>query len=206
MNKIMEKYEKDQIKRLTSKKNIPTFRPGDTIKVNLKIVEGDRSRLQAFEGVCIARSNNGLNSSFTIRKLSHGEGVERVFPLFSPLIDTIEVIRKGDVRRAKLYYLRSRKGRSARIVDSNRGEEKDQYSMSTSNDNVAETIQKDIEETVEDGKDKIEEKKTEAEKTIIKESSDKTNEKSISEESQSTLEKSESTASEAGKTQDDTKP
>jgi len=125
----METFEKKQIQRLTSNKRIPAFRSGDTIKVSLKIIEGERSRLQIFEGVCIARKNNGLNSNFTIRKISHGEGVEKVFPLFSPLIDKIEIIRKGDVRRSKLYYLRDRKGKSARIVDSNRGEEADQYEL-----------------------------------------------------------------------------
>ena len=127
MTNIMETFEKEQIEKLTSKKRIPAFRAGDTIKVSLKIVEGERSRLQIFEGVCIARKNNGLNSNFTVRKISHGEGVEKVFPLFSPLISKFEIVRKGDVRRAKLYYLRDRKGKSARIVDSNRGEEADQY-------------------------------------------------------------------------------
>ena len=127
MTNIMETFEKEQIEKLTSKKRIPAFRAGDTIKVSLKIIEGERSRLQTFEGVCIARKNNGLNSNFTVRKISHGEGVEKVFPLFSPLISKFEIVRKGDVRRAKLYYLRDRKGKSARIVDSNRGEEADQY-------------------------------------------------------------------------------
>tara|TARA_Y100000590_G_scaffold468740_1_gene652883 strand:+ start:780 stop:1364 length:585 start_codon:yes stop_codon:yes gene_type:complete len=130
MNNITEIYEKEQIEKLTSKKRIPAFRAGDTIKVTLKIIEGDRKRLQTFEGVCIARKNNGLNSNFTIRKISHGEGVEKVFPLFSLLIDKIDIVRKGAVRRAKLYYLRDRKGKSTRIVDSTRGEEADQYSMS----------------------------------------------------------------------------
>lgn len=129
MTNVMETYEKEQIQKLTSKKRIPAFRSGDTMKVTLKIVEGERSRLQTFEGICIARKNNGLNSNFTIRKISHGEGAEKVFPLFSPLIDKIEIVRKGDVRRAKLYYLRDRKGKSARIVDSNRGEEADQYEL-----------------------------------------------------------------------------
>ena len=129
MNNIIGTYEKEQIQKLTSNKRIPAFRSGDTVKVTLKIVEGERTRLQVFEGVCIARKNNGLNSNFTIRKISHGEGVEKVFPLFSSLIDKIDIIRKGDVRRAKLYYLRDRKGKSARIVDSNRGEEADQYEL-----------------------------------------------------------------------------
>ena len=134
----METFEKEQIQKLTSNKRIPAFRSGDTMKVTLKIVEGERSRLQVFEGICIARKNNGLNSNFTIRKISHGEGVEKVFPLFSPLIDKIEIVRKGDVRRSKLYYLRSRKGKSARIVDSNRGDEADQYELvETPEDNTA---------------------------------------------------------------------
>ena len=129
MNNIIGTFEKEQIQKLTSNKRIPAFRSGDTVSVTLKIVEGERTRLQVFEGICIARKNNGLNSNFTIRKISHGEGVEKVFPLFSPLIDKINIIRKGDVRRAKLYYLRDRKGKSARIVDSNRGEEADQYEL-----------------------------------------------------------------------------
>ena len=129
MTNLINTFEKEQIERLTLKKRIPAFRSGDTMKVSLKIIEGERSRLHIFEGVCISRKNNGLNSNFTIRKISHGEGVERVFPLFSPLISKIEVVRKGDVRRAKLYYLRDRKGKRARIADSNRGEESDQYEL-----------------------------------------------------------------------------
>ena len=129
MNNLLETFEKKQIERLTGKKRIPTFRPGDTLKVTIRITEGDKSRLQAFEGMCIARKNNSVNSNFTVRKLSHGEGVERVFPLFSPIIEKIEVIRKGDVRRAKLYYLRDRTGKRARIADRDRGDEADQYSM-----------------------------------------------------------------------------
>ena len=129
MNNLLETFEKKQIERLTGKKRIPTFRPGDTLKVTIRITEGDKSRLQAFEGMCIARKNNSVNSNFTVRKLSHGEGVERVFPLFSPIIEKIEVIRKGDVRRAKLYYLRDRTGKSARIADRDRGDEVDQYSI-----------------------------------------------------------------------------
>jgi len=129
MNNLLEKFEKKQIENLTSKKRIPAFRPGDTIKVTLKIVEGDKSRLQSFEGMCISRKNNSVNSKFTLRKISHGEGVERVFPLFSVNIDKIEVIRKGNVKRAKLYYLRDRTGKSARIADRDRGDEIDQYAM-----------------------------------------------------------------------------
>ena len=129
MTNLLHKFEKEQISKLTTKKRIPAFRPGDTIKVTLKIVEGDKSRLQAYEGMCIARKNNSVNSKFTVRKISHGEGVERVFPLFSPIINNIEVIRKGDVKRAKLYYLRDRTGKSARIADRDRGVEIDQYEL-----------------------------------------------------------------------------
>ena len=129
MNNLLETFEKKQIERLTGKKRIPTFRPGDTLKVTIRITEGDKSRLQVFEGMCIARKNNSVNSNFTVRKLSHGEGVERVFPLFSPIIEKIEVIRKGDVRRAKLYYLRDLTGKRARIADRDRGDEADQYSI-----------------------------------------------------------------------------
>ena len=129
MINLLETFEKKQIERLTGKKRIPTFRPGDTLKVTIRITEGDKSRLQAFEGMCIARKNNSVNSNFTVRKLSHGDGVERVFPLFSPIIEKIEVIRKGDVRRAKLYYLRDLTGKRARIADRDRGDEADQYSI-----------------------------------------------------------------------------
>ena len=130
MMNLVQKFEKEQISKLISKKRIPAFRPGDTLKVTLKIVEGEKSRLQAYEGLCIARKNNSVNSKFTVRKISHGEGVERVFPLFSPNIEKIEVIRKGDVKRAKLYYLRDRTGKSARIADRDRGDEVDQYELS----------------------------------------------------------------------------
>jgi len=127
MSNLLEKFEKQQIEKLTSKKRIPAFRPGDTLKVTVRITEGSKSRLQAFEGVCIARKNNSVNSNFTVRKISHGEGVERVFPLFSPIVEKIDVIRKGDVRRAKLYYLRDLSGKKARIADRDRGDEADQY-------------------------------------------------------------------------------
>ena len=129
MSNLLQTFEKKQIEKLTGKKRIPTFRTGDTLKVTLRITEGDKSRLQAFEGMCIARKNNSVNSNFTVRKLSHGEGVERVFPLFGPMIEKIEVVRKGDVRRAKLYYLRDRTGKKARIADRDRGDEADQYAM-----------------------------------------------------------------------------
>ena len=127
MSNLLETFEKQQIERLASKKRIPAFRPGDTLKVTVRITEGTKSRLQAFEGICIARKNNSVNSNFTVRKISHGEGVERVFPLFSPIVEKIDVVRKGDVRRAKLYYLRELSGKKARIADRDRGEELDQY-------------------------------------------------------------------------------
>jgi large subunit ribosomal protein L19 len=114
---LIETLEREAIDALTKEKAVPEFRPGDTLRVGVKVIEGDRSRVQAFEGVCIARANKGIGSSFTVRKISFGEGVERVFPLYSPIIDKIEVVRRGDVRRAKLYYLRGRTGKSARIAE-----------------------------------------------------------------------------------------
>ncbi|MGK2286603.1 50S ribosomal protein L19 [Pedomonas sp. V897] len=114
---LIEKLEKEQIAKLTESKAIPQFRAGDTLRVGVRVKEGDRTRVQYFEGMCIARSNKGLGSSFTVRKISFGEGVERVFPLYGPVIDSIEVVRRGDVRRAKLYYLRQRSGKSARIAE-----------------------------------------------------------------------------------------
>jgi len=116
MNTI-EQLEAEQIEKLTAERPVPDFQPGDTLRVRVKVVEGTRERIQAFEGVCIGRKNAGLNSSFTVRKISYGEGVERVFPLYSPRIDGIEVVRRGDVRRAKLYYLRGRRGKAARIAE-----------------------------------------------------------------------------------------
>ena len=118
---IIEEIEKEQQAKLTEGKEIPDFRPGDTVRVNVKVVEGTRERVQAFEGVCIARNGSGINESFTVRKISYGEGVERVFPVFSPSIDSIDVVRRGDVRRAKLYYLRGRQGKSARIAEKTDG-------------------------------------------------------------------------------------
>ena len=114
---IIEELNQEQAAKLAEGKNIPDFAPGDTLRVNVRVVEGNRERVQAFEGVCIARKNDGLNSSFTVRKLSYGEGVERVFPLYSPRLDSIELVRRGKVRRAKLYYLRGRTGKSARIAE-----------------------------------------------------------------------------------------
>ena len=114
---IIQQLEAEQVQKLVEKRPVPEFSPGDTLRVNVKVVEGTRERVQAYEGVCIARKNAGVNSSFTVRKISYGEGVERIFPLYSPRIDSIELVRKGDVRRAKLYYLRERSGKSARIKE-----------------------------------------------------------------------------------------
>ena len=190
MANLMQKFENTQIERLVSKKRIPAFRPGDTIKVTLKIVEGERSRLQIYEGICIAKKNNSVNSKFTVRKISHGEGVERSFPLFSPNIDKIEVVRKGDVNRAKLYYLRDRTGKKARIADSSRRDEVDQYALS-------ETIEEEVKISAEPT--------TENEQSKPEEVVSKTSQKSIAEEAPSVDEKSESTASEAENTEDETK-
>ncbi|MCA3593767.1 MAG: 50S ribosomal protein L19 [Methylobacterium sp.] len=114
---ILAQLDQEEAARVLGEKNIPEFRPGDTVIVNVKVKEGDRTRVQAYEGVCIARSGGGFQESFTVRKISYGEGVERVFPVYSPNIDSIKVVRKGKVRRAKLYYLRDRRGKSARIAE-----------------------------------------------------------------------------------------
>ena len=114
---LIKQLEQEQMAKLSAGKTIPAFEPGDTVLVNVKVVEGDRTRIQAYEGVCIGRSGAGLNESFTVRKISYGEGVERVFPLYSPMVDSIKVVRKGKVRRAKLYYLRGLRGKSARISE-----------------------------------------------------------------------------------------
>jgi large subunit ribosomal protein L19 len=114
---LIQTLEKEQFDKLSAGKTIPEFGPGDTVIVNVKVVEGERSRVQAYEGVCIGRNGGGLNESFTVRKISYGEGVERVFPVMSPMIDSIKVVRRGKVRRAKLYYLRNLRGKSARIVE-----------------------------------------------------------------------------------------
>ena len=121
MSHIIEQLEKEQIGKLVAARKVPDFAPGDTLRVQVKVLEGTRERLQTFEGVCIARKNSGLSSNFTVRKISFGEGVERVFPLYSPRLGGIEVVRRGDVRRAKLYYLRGRTGKSARIVEKTGG-------------------------------------------------------------------------------------
>ncbi len=114
---LIQQLEQEQVARLSAGKDIPDFGPGDTVIVNVKVVEGERSRVQGYEGVCIARSGRGLNENFTVRKISYGEGVERVFPLYSPMIDSIKLVRRGKVRRAKLYYLRGLRGKKARIAE-----------------------------------------------------------------------------------------
>ena len=114
---LLKQIENEQVAKLSAGKEIPDFQPGDTVIVNVKIVEGERSRVQAYEGVCIGRAGTGINENFTVRKISYGEGVERVFPLYSPMIDSIKVVRRGQVRRAKLYSLRGRRGKSARILE-----------------------------------------------------------------------------------------
>ena len=114
---VLKEIEAEQVAKLAAGKEIPDFHPGDTLIVNVKIVEGERTRVQAYEGVCIGRAGGGINENFTVRKISYGEGVERVFPLYAPMIDSIAVVRRGSVRRAKLYYLRGRRGKSARIIE-----------------------------------------------------------------------------------------
>lgn len=114
---IIEQLDKEQAEAIDAKRKLPTFSPGDTVKVNVRVTEGTRTRIQAYEGVCIARKGGGIQETFTVRKISYGEGVERVFPVYSPLVEGVEVIRRGKVRRAKLYYLRDRRGKSARIVE-----------------------------------------------------------------------------------------
>jgi large subunit ribosomal protein L19 len=125
---VIDKIEKNQMDKISSERNIPEFGAGDTIRVDVKIVEGDKERIQAFEGLCIARSGGGLNESFTVRKISYGEGVERIFPVFSPKISGITLLKRGKVRRAKLYYLRDRRGKSARIVEKIQVSKKDNKS------------------------------------------------------------------------------
>ena len=206
MSNLIQQYENDTIQKLVLKKSIPTFRAGDTLKVTLKIVEGERSRLQAFEGICIARKNNLLNSKFTVRKISHGEGVERIFPLFSPNIDKIEVIRKGDVNRAKLYYLRKRTGKSARIADSDRGEEADQYIMSESAKENVQNTQNEKKETKEKESTSDENKEViDSNDNIENKLSPEKPEEQATKEKASNEEESASPAPEAEKTEDESK-
>ena len=137
---VIDKIQKDQMDKIVAERSIPDFSAGDTIKVDVKIIEGDKERIQAFEGLCIARSGGGLNESFTVRKISYGEGVERIFPIFSPKIAGITVLKKGKVRRAKLYYLRDRRGKSARIV------EKIQVSKKDTKTQVDQSVSKEVAE------------------------------------------------------------
>ena len=167
MTNAIEMFEKKQIEKLTAKKRVPAFRPGDTLKVTVKIIEGEKSRSQAFEGMCIARKNNSINSNFTVRKISHGEGVEKVFPLFSPIIEKIEVVRKGDVRRAKLYYLRDRTGKRARIADRDRGDEIDQFEFIEENQPLEENTDVEV-----PAPEKKEEEKQDEEKIVEEKASD----------------------------------
>ena len=196
MSNLLETFEKQQIEKLTSKKRVPAFRPGDTLKVTVRITEGSKSRLQAFEGICIARKNNSVNSNFTVRKISHGEGVERVFPLFSPLVEKIEVVRKGDVRRAKLYYLRELSGKKARIADKDRGDEADQYEYieeapTVEETKTADTDTKAVEEPkAQDVEVKQEETKVEEEAKPAEESKEEAAEESSKEEEKAAENKS----------------
>jgi large subunit ribosomal protein L19 len=119
---IIEELDREQMAVVTAKRKVPNFAPGDTLQVNVKVTEGERTRVQAYEGVCIARAGGGVNENFTVRKISYGEGVERVFPLYSPIIDSVKVLRRGKVRRAKLYYLRELRGKKARIVEKTTGD------------------------------------------------------------------------------------
>lgn len=142
----LQKFESRQLEKMKADKVIPAFSPGDTVKVNVKVREGTRERIQAYEGICIARSGSGMNESFTVRKISYGEGVERVFPLFSPQVASIELIRRGSVRRAKLYYLRDLRGKSARIVERTTGHGMDEESLET--DAAAAAAAKEAEKAV----------------------------------------------------------
>ena len=146
MNEIIKNYEQSQIQQILKSSKVSDFAPGDTVKVNVKIKEGNKERVQAFQGVCIGKKNNGLNSSFTVRKISSGEGVERVFPLYSNVIDSIERIKVGDVRRAKLYYLRGLSGKKARIAERTDGRAYDDKQYVSSIEDVKEVIEEQIEE------------------------------------------------------------
>ena len=196
MSNLLETFEKQQIEKLTAKKRVPAFRPGDSLKVTVRITEGSKSRLQAFEGICIARKNNSVNSNFTVRKISHGEGVERVFPLFSPIVEKIDVIRKGDVRRAKLYYLRELSGKKARIADRDRGDEADQYEyiedtqIPEESKTVNENVEVQEQTKAENANAKQDESKVEAEAKSAEESKAKAAEESSKEEEKAAENKS----------------
>ena len=139
---VIDKIEKDQMEKISAERILPEFGAGDTLKVDVKIVEGDKERVQAFEGLCIARSGGGLNENFTVRKISYGEGVERIFPIFSPKIAGITVLKRGKVRRAKLYYLRDRRGKSARIVEKIQVSKKEVKSKATDKKVNEDTVSK----------------------------------------------------------------
>ena len=141
MNNILENFEKDQMQQLLSGKTYPKFNSGDTLKVHLKVKEGEKERIQVFEGVCIAKKNAGVNSSFTVRKISYGEGIERVLPYYSPQISKIEVVKRGDVRRSKLYYLRGRSGKSARITEKTSFNNNDNIKKNNTDVGVKKTIE-----------------------------------------------------------------
>ena len=190
MTNIIEQLETEQMTR-----KVPKFGPGDTVVVQVRVKEGQRERLQAFEGIVIAVKNRGLNSSFTVRKISHGEGVERVFPLFSSIIDKIEVIRKGDIRRAKLYYLKNRKGKSARIADKDRGEEEDQYIMSEGLDENVQKNENNSETPINENSDREEIKNTEK-KNTEQNLTEKKAEEAVTKESESPASKAEETKDE----------
>jgi len=196
MSNLLETFEKQQIEKLTAKKRVPAFRPGETLKVTVRNTEGSKSRLQAFEGICIARKNNSVNSNFTVRKISHGEGVERVFPLFSPIVEKIDVIRKGDVRRAKLYYLRELSGKKARIADRDRGDEADQYEyiedtqIPEESKTVNENVEAQEQTKAENANAKQDESKVEAEAKSAEESKAKAAEESSKEEEKAAENKS----------------
>jgi large subunit ribosomal protein L19 len=146
MNELIKNYEQSQIQQILKSSKVSDFAPGDTVKVNVKIKEGNKERVQAFQGVCIGKKNNGLNTSFTVRKISSGEGVERVFPLYSNVIDSIERIKVGDVRRAKLYYLRGLSGKKARIAERTDGRAYDDKQYVSSIEDVKEVTEEQIEE------------------------------------------------------------
>ena len=171
MNEIIKNYEQSQIQQILKSSKVSDFAPGDTVKVNVKIKEGNKERVQAFQGVCIGKKNNGLNSSFTVRKISFGEGVERTFPLFGTVIDSIKVIRSGKVRRAKLYYLRDRTGKSARIAEKIRkkiGIDIDVKPETVTEENLAPVEKENAPESVKEATSTAEPKKDEAPKTEMK--------------------------------------
>ena len=190
---IIEQFEKDQIKSLVKGKKIPQFHPGDTVRVNVKVREGTRERIQAFEGVCIRKKNRGLSSSFTVRKISFGEGVERVFPIFSPSIDSISIVRSGQVRRAKLYYLRDLTGKKARIVERIRKKQPDLASLYI--DESEEVVEEEIVASDEPAQDENVEVAADASQAEEKTESevDKSAQEQVSEDNAESAEESETT-------------